>query len=64
MDDMTDFEKAYNRIFRGSVADTRHINDSEEVWNEAIKFERARVAKTVEKFAKFIRDGEHDKCAP
>ena len=61
MDDMTDFEKAYNRIFRGSVADTRHINDSEEIWNEAIKFERARRAKIIEQLAKFIRDGEYDK---
>lgn len=42
---MTDFEKAYNRICRGRVADTRHINDSEEIWNAAIKFERKRCAK-------------------
>lgn len=31
MDDLTDFEKVYNRVYRDTIVDTRHINSCEEL---------------------------------
>ena len=42
------FEKAYNKVFAGQIANTSHINDCELLWQAALKSQAEREKKLVE----------------
>jgi len=62
-DDLTPFERWYNRTFRTRGADTKHMNDCEAAWNAAAPLTPQpgpEDAAVLDHYLQMIRDDEFD----